>query len=64
MKTTTVRNESKDASELAGAQRAAARAVESLCDAETGVCVDGHQEPRESGQAGARRELAQAGAAG
>lgn len=52
MKTTTVRNESKDASELAGAQRAAARAVESLCDAETGVCelpgaaAQRHAEPR------------------
>lgn len=52
MKTTTVRNASKVASDLAGAQRAAARAVESLCDSETGVCelpgaaAQRHAEPR------------------
>ncbi len=49
--TTTLRNESKIASDLAGAQRTAARAV-SLCDAETGVCelpgaaAQRHTEPR------------------
>lgn len=52
MKTTTLRNESKATSEIAGVSGAAARAVESLCDPETGVCelpgaaAQRHAEPR------------------